>query len=54
MQAQHLLRHLTEQVEDLPFLQRELRDVKVRAEMMEGQHQAAMDVNDSLLAERER
>ena len=54
MQAQHLVRHLAEQVEDLPFLQRELRDLRVKAEMLEEQHQAALEANDSLLAENER
>ena len=54
MQAQHLVRHLAEQVEDLPFLQRELRDLRVRTEMLEEQHQADLEANDSLLAERER
>ena len=54
IQAQHLVLHLAEKVEDLPSLERELRDLKVRAEMWEEQHQAAKEVNNSLLAECER
>ena len=52
--AQHLVRHLAEQVEDLPNLQRELRCLKVRVEALEERCKAAMEANDSLLAVRER